>query len=59
MGSVFYGCHELKRVVLNDGLEVLEDDANFGVFENSGIGRIALPSTLKHIGTLTRNNMIH
>ena len=55
-GEAFCGCKKLKRVVLNEGLEALSDYYNhsyhssFGVFHNSGIEEITLPSTLRQIG---------
>ena len=35
--------------MLNEGLETLSDDCSRGVFENSGLEEITLPSTLKKI----------
>ena len=55
-GRAFYACESLRRVVLNEGLEVLKDHcgsdpcACLGVFQDSGIEEIALPSTLWQIG---------
>ena len=48
-GTAFYCCKSLKRVVLNEGLETLSNYYSGGVFENSGIEEIRLPSTLKKI----------
>ena len=35
--SVFRGCARLKRAVLNEGVVVLGDENNCGVFQDSGI----------------------
>lgn len=67
--GAFYKCGSLKCVSLPEGLEVLEDmkyeryrtaysdDYNFchyyGVFQESGLEEITLPSTLRKIGTAT------
>ena len=48
-GAVFYGCKSLRRVMLNEGPETLSDYYSSGVFGNSGIEEITLPSTLKKI----------
>ena len=52
----FYEVKSLRAVVLNEGLEVLgteeydlDDEINYGVFEDSGLNRVQLPSTLKRI----------
>ena len=54
--EAFWECTWLKRVTLNEGLEVMADKGKFGdiygVFEHSGIKAITLPSTLKEIGRL-------
>ena len=51
--GAFYKCEHLREVQLNDGLEVLGSDERpngmclNGVFEESGLENIKLPSTLK------------
>ena len=54
--TAFCRCTNLKRVVLNEGLEVLgtdeyKDDGNWysGVFQGSTIESVTLPSTLKRV----------
>ena len=54
--GAFYKCESLKTVKFNEGLEVLgtdeyPDDGGrwFGVFEESSIESVELPSTLKRI----------
>ena len=55
--SSFCKCQNLKKVVLNEGLEVLgtdeyPDDDNeqwYGVFTDSALESVELPSTLKRI----------
>ena len=39
--------------MLNEGLEVLADKDGFGIFQNTEIEEITLPSTLMKIGKLT------
>ena len=41
--------------MLNEGLKVLADKDGFGVFQNTGIEEVTLPSTLRKIGKLTFN----
>ena len=51
--GAFYGCKSLKRVELNEGLEVLGECAQLfssGVFRDSAVHSVKLPSTLKKIG---------
>lgn len=50
----FYGCKQLACVTLNEGLEILgeeqcADDCDYGVFEDSALASVTLPSTLKRI----------
>lgn len=47
----FYECKNLKKVVLNEGLETLGDyNCRYNMlFWNSSIEEITLPSTLKEI----------
>ena len=54
--SSFHEAKSLRSVVLNEGLEVLgtrehtkEDARDFGVFQESGLERVRLPSTLRRI----------
>ena len=54
--TAFYKCAKLKRVILNEGLETLgenelvDNGRDFtGVFEESGVQEIFLPSTLRVI----------
>ena len=54
--GAFYECEHLKEVQLNEDLEILGTDEHMadggmwcGIFEDSGLGRIRLPSTLKRI----------
>ena len=53
--SVFRDCKSLKRVRLNDGLEVLGTDDHpgsndwWGVFESSALEDVTLPLTLQRI----------
>ena len=54
--GAFYKCENLKTVKFNEGLEVLgtdeySDDGKtyFGVFEESAVERVELPSTLRRI----------
>ena len=52
--GAFTECRSLKTVILNEGLEVLGINGKVyedmpGVFENSALERIRLPSTLKRI----------
>lgn len=54
--GAFCKCQNLKKVVFNKGLEVLGTDEYFegngiyfGVFEESAVERVDLPSTLKRI----------
>ena len=53
--SAFQDCKSLKRVQLNEGLEVLGTDDHpngatwCGVFEGSAVESVLLPSTLKKI----------
>ena len=55
--EIRYGAFEkngqLRAVVLNEGLEVLgwsEDDQRCGVFSETGIRQVTLPSTLRVLG---------
>lgn len=51
--SAFYGCKGLGRIELNEGLEVLGTEnyrCYHGVFQESGVQEIVLPSTLREIG---------
>ena len=53
--GAFSRCRGLKLVALNEGLEVLggelrDNGLMYGVFEESGVERVALPSTLRRIG---------
>ena len=53
-GAAFYKCNDLKRVLLNEGLEKLKecrDDPLYyhGVFEDARLAEIALPSTLEDV----------
>ena len=51
IGSIaFYRCKGLKRVVLNEDLEVLADKDDYGIFQSSGVEEVTLPSTLREIG---------
>ena len=58
-GKAFNSCYKLRRVTLNEGLEVLKDEYNeewkqySGVFPYCKIEEITLPSTLKEIGQCT------
>lgn len=45
----------LKRVVLNEGLEVIEDSV-FEIFYGNQIKEITFPSTLKKVPMSTFNN---
>ena len=54
--AAFQNCQALKRVILNEGLEVLGTDEYpedgkryYGVFQESAVESISLPSTLKRI----------
>ena len=48
--DAFYSCKKLKRVELNEGLEVLgTKECKYGVFHGSGVERVRLPSTLRRI----------
>ena len=54
--GLFYGAETLRSAVLNEGLEVLgtdeyqaDGDLQKGVFEESGLTKVRLPSTLKRI----------
>ena len=54
--SAFYKCQSLKEAVFNEGLEVLgtdeyTDDGKllYGLFEESSVECVELPSTLKRI----------
>ena len=54
--GAFYKCESLKTVKFSEGLEVLgtdeyDDDGGMylGVFENSSLENVQLPSTLKRI----------
>ena len=54
--SAFYNCQHLAKIVINEGLEVLgvdeyTDDSEmwYGVFEDSSIEHVELPSTLKRM----------
>ena len=54
--AAFYKCAKLKRVVLNEGLETLGENEPAdgsscfrGIFEESGVQEVFLPSTLKVI----------
>lgn len=56
--GAFYECKALKTVVLNEGLEVLGTDERTsegkslpGVFQESALGSVVLPSTLKRIAS--------
>ena len=51
--SAFRGCARLRRAVLSEGVAVLGDDTNCGVFQDSGIEDITLPDTLKELGRNT------
>lgn len=58
-GGAFKHCQSLRRVILNEGLETLEDQYDsmtrkyYGVFQYSEITEVTLPSTLKEIGSRT------
>lgn len=52
----FYWIDGLRSAVLNEGIEVLGEDSYYsdgdaypGVFENSGLRRIKLPTTLRRL----------
>ena len=45
--SAFYGCAQLMRVELNDGLEKIKK----GAFANTSLTRISIPSSVKVIGS--------
>ena len=53
--GAFHRCSSLETVVLNEGLETLgakdnaEYDTSMGVFEDTNVQSVTLPSTLKHI----------
>ena len=54
--GAFYKCESLKTVKFNEGLEVLGTDEQaddgemwYGVFEESSVEHVKLPSTLKRI----------
>ena len=58
--AAFYKCAKLKRVVLNEGLKVLGENEPAdgsscfkGIFEESGVQEIFLPSTLRVIERYT------
>lgn len=42
----FFACTSLENVVLNDGLEIIEDDT----FSNSGISSLRIPNSIVDIG---------
>ena len=55
--GAFSYCRELRTAVLNEGLEILgtheckpDDNYYSGVFSNSAIESVKLPSTLKKVG---------
>lgn len=50
--GAFSGCMCLRTVRLNEGVQVLEDGW-LGVFQNSGIEEVYIPSTLKYVGSNT------
>ena len=44
----------MKRVVLNEELEVISNDGSYaGIFQDSGIEEITFPSTLREIDRMT------
>ena len=47
--GAFYECLYLRRVALNEGLEVLGAENDVGVFQNTYVEEVLLPSTLKRI----------
>lgn len=54
--GAFCKCQSLRKVALNEGLEVLGTDERiaidigyYGVFEKSAVEEVVLPSTLKRI----------
>lgn len=47
--KTFAGCKNLKRVVLNEGLETLASCRGAWAFHNSGLEEVVLPSTLREI----------
>lgn len=51
--GAFCNCKNLKRVVLNKGLQTLWSENGEGAFEGSGLGEITLPSSIKQIGNRT------
>lgn len=57
--GAFSGCRSLRKAVLNEGLEVLgtdeQDDckAQCGVFQESTLEDVRLPTTLRRIGLRT------
>ena len=60
---MFCKCQNLKKTVLNEGLEVLGTDEYpdgdrmwLGVFEDSSIEKVELPSTLRRIEYNTFRN---
>lgn len=63
---VFYACKSLKRVVLNEGLEILGDDSENendeafqGVFQDSGVEKIVLPNTLRETAYSAFSDIAH
>lgn len=51
--GAFDGCKHLKHVELNEGLETLgsDDYLHAGVFQDTALEDIKLPSTLKKLGS--------
>ena len=64
--GAFNNCQVLKRVILNEGLEVLgtnerPDDEQwyYGIFQGSAVESVSLPSTLKRIEYSAFRNCKH
>lgn len=51
--GTFMNCNNLKEVRLNEGLESIGGEGD-GVFLNSGIERLYIPSTLREMSTLLK-----
>ncbi|RCJ00931.1 leucine-rich repeat domain-containing protein, partial [Metamycoplasma hominis] len=44
--GAFFGCRNLKKVILNEGLEKID----YGTFQNTNIESITIPGSVKEIG---------
>ena len=50
--GAFADCRNLRRAVLNEGLERIgTQDTEMGIFQDSGLQEVVLPSTLRALGT--------